>query len=311
MPFLFKVLSIEKALSIQAHPNKQLAKKLHQRDPQNYPDNNHKPEIAISIDKLSAIVGLKPFKELQESVKKYDELKLLLDKNILYDFLKLQNEDEEKIKLFYSAIMSAPQNKLDICIGALVRRFNKGNSLTVAEKEFLIQQKNFGNDVGLISLLLFNFLNLSKGEALFTGAGIPHAYVKGSLIECMANSDNVVRSGLTTKYKDIETLVNMLEVNTKDSNVKIINENNYKYYKTTAEEFEVCSIELNDNSPSAKFENSEIKIFLILEGEVEINFNSIEKTIFKKGDSFLIPAILSEFSIRKVKNSKVFYVKVP
>lgn len=65
-------------------------------------------------------------------------------------------------------------------------------------------------DIGLIFVFFFNILNLKKGEAFVINADIPHAYILGDLVECMANSDNVVRGGLTPKYKDTETLVNVL-----------------------------------------------------------------------------------------------------
>jgi mannose-6-phosphate isomerase len=64
LPFLFKVLSIAKALSIQAHPNKKLAEKLHARDPKNYPDDNHKPEMTIAITPFEGLCGFRPLQEI-------------------------------------------------------------------------------------------------------------------------------------------------------------------------------------------------------------------------------------------------------
>jgi mannose-6-phosphate isomerase len=63
LPFLFKVLSIAKALSIQAHPNKKLAEQLHAKDPKNYPDDNHKPEMAIAITPFEGLCGFRPLPE--------------------------------------------------------------------------------------------------------------------------------------------------------------------------------------------------------------------------------------------------------
>src|SRR5690348_2600590 len=64
VPFLFKVLSVNKALSIQAHPNKKLAEQLHARDPKNYPDDNHKPEMAIAITPFEGLCGFRPLEEI-------------------------------------------------------------------------------------------------------------------------------------------------------------------------------------------------------------------------------------------------------
>src|SRR6516162_10200615 len=74
LPFLFKVLAAGEALSIQAHPNKVQAKVLRENDPEHYPDDNHKPEIAIAIDALTALMGIKPFDELANSLWRYPEI---------------------------------------------------------------------------------------------------------------------------------------------------------------------------------------------------------------------------------------------
>merc|ERR1712093_570514 len=66
LPFLFKVLSINKALSIQAHPNKKLAEKLHAQDPKNYPDDNHKPEMTIAITPFEGLCGFRPLQEISQ-----------------------------------------------------------------------------------------------------------------------------------------------------------------------------------------------------------------------------------------------------
>lgn len=74
----------------------------------------------------------------------------------------------------------------------------------------LLLEKEYPADVGVISLFFFNYVNLSPGEALYIGANEPHAYLSGECIECMATSDNVVRAGLTPKYRDVQTLSSML-----------------------------------------------------------------------------------------------------
>ena len=72
------------------------------------------------------------------------------------------------------------------------------------------QERQYQEDVGVLAALFFNYVKLSPGEALYIGANEPHAYLSGECIECMATSDNVVRAGLTPKYKDIQTLRSML-----------------------------------------------------------------------------------------------------
>ncbi len=69
LPFLFKVLSVEKALSIQAHPDKSLAGILHKRDPANYPDDNHKPELALAVSQFEVLCGFRSLEEIERLVK--------------------------------------------------------------------------------------------------------------------------------------------------------------------------------------------------------------------------------------------------
>lgn len=83
---------------------------------------------------------------------------------------------------------------------------------TLTEKENLVLslEKQYPEDVGVLSAFFFNYIKLSPGEALYIGANEPHAYLSGECIECMATSDNVVRAGLTPKYRDVQTLCSML-----------------------------------------------------------------------------------------------------
>lgn len=310
LPFLLKVLSINKALSIQSHPSKELAKILHKKDPVNYPDDNHKPEIAIAIDHLKAIVGLKSLTEIKIVVNKNPEIKLLLGAELLN---KLDNEksnsDENIIKQLYSQIMHSSNDKLEECISALNEKFQKKSDLNENEKQFLIQYKNFGIDIGLLSLLLFNLINLNKEEAIFTPAGIPHAYIKGNIVECMANSDNVVRAGLTPKFKDISTLTEMLEVDSSKSIVDIRETSERVIYKTSTEEFEIERLKLEKDL--FKKGNDEINILMILEGEIVLKLNNEEVFNFSKGDIVLIPALLSDYRLISNNSSIVYCAKVP
>ena len=83
-------------------------------------------------------------------------------------------------------------------------------TLTDKDQQVLSLERQYGDDIGVIAALFFNYVKLSPGEALYIGANEPHAYLSGECIECMATSDNVVRAGLTPKYKDIQTLCSML-----------------------------------------------------------------------------------------------------
>jgi mannose-6-phosphate isomerase len=154
---------------------------------------------------------------------------------------------------------------------------------------------------------------LKKEEALFTKAGIPHAYLRGNIIECMANSDNVVRAGLTSKYKDIPTLLKMLTYDF--SPVEIIrdsNKNEAFTYQSPAEEFEITMYSLFENKTIVKDNNIDIAILLVLENNIKVEWeNGLKKINVKKGEAVLISAKLTSYKILSNKNAKFICVNVP
>ncbi len=313
LPFLLKILSINHALSIQAHPNKELAKLLHSKDSINYPDDNHKPEIAIAIDNLELIVGIKPFDEFIKTIKRFPELESILSFNLNEDSTKYSEaEKSEIIKKVYSELMNLTVTQLDVIIPNIVKRIKLHKNLTVEEKEFLIQYKQFGNDIGLLSILLFNNIKLAPDEAIFTTAGIPHAYLQGNIIECMANSDNVVRAGLTNKYKDIPTLLEMLRYDSEIDMIKNSQREKVYKYQSPAEEFEITMYNFSKEENIVVNNDDGIIILLVLEGNLRIEWkNGSEKMNLKKGETILVPANLNSYSILSDKNSKYISVAVP
>lgn len=318
-PFLLKILSADKALSIQTHPNKKDAEKLHKKDPKNYPDDNHKPEIAIAVDSLIAIAGFRPINEIERNIKSLPELNLLIDEIFINDLQNSETEEmkKESIKNLYSALMrkAEDKNNLSACVSNICNRLNSKKELTFEENQFLIQHKLYGVDIGLFSFFFFNMVDLQPGQAIFTSAGVPHAYIKGNIIECMANSDNVVRAGLTNKFKDVDTLLGILQYDFKK--YVIINSERKTdefVYKTSAEEFEVSAFDKRtDFKKEIKF-NNKPSVYLITEGvlEVEWIYNG-EKNIeqFKKGDSFFVPASLSDYSVKSLQSCRYFVASVP
>ncbi|SMN17731.1 similar to Saccharomyces cerevisiae YER003C PMI40 Mannose-6-phosphate isomerase, catalyzes the interconversion of fructose-6-P and mannose-6-P [Maudiozyma saulgeensis] len=228
LPFLFKVLSIEKVLSIQAHPDKALGKILHAQDPKNYPDANHKPEMAIAVTDFEGFCGFKPLGEIADELKRLPEFRNIVGNEIADHFINNFKEnvtvgsadDEANRKLLqsvFSKVMNAPEDQIVQNARALIKRahdnpadFNKSDL-----PDLLIRlNKQFPDDIGLFcGGLLLNHCRLNAGEGLFLRAKDPHAYISGDIIECMAASDNVVRAGFTPKFKDVKNLVEMLTYN--------------------------------------------------------------------------------------------------
>ncbi|KAH7145636.1 mannose-6-phosphate isomerase [Dactylonectria estremocensis] len=232
LPFLFKVLSISKALSIQAHPNKSLAEQLHARDPKNYPDDNHKPEMAIAITPFQGLCGFRPLAEIAHFLETVPALKSLVGDEAAKEFAEVAADATEGVtdtkkaalKKAFAALMSSSPESIAEQTSNLVQQATSegaefaagGVSSTSGEiLSGLVKQLQgeFGSDVGLFVLFFLNYVTLEPGEALFLVADDIHAYVSGDIMECMAASDNVVRAGFTPKFKDVDTLVDMLTYN--------------------------------------------------------------------------------------------------
>jgi len=318
-PFLLKILSAERALSIQTHPNKQQAEKLHKKDPENYPDDNHKPEIAIAIDSLVAIAGFRPINEIIKNLRALVELKEFVGDEIIKKILNSKNEKEieEYINKLYSSIMKKAGEKesLSKCINKIRDRLQSKESLTAEEEQFLKQYKLFGADVGLLSFFFFNIVQLKPGQAIFTGAGIPHAYMKGNIIECMANSDNVVRAGLTNKFKDVKTLLEIVKY--EFNNFQIINAEQKKdeiTYKTKAEEFEVSAYKKQIGFNRKIMNDDKSIVYLMIQGTMDVRWKNEGKNYkeeFSKGEAFFIPACLNEYEIFITDAANYVIVEIP
>ncbi len=316
LPFLFKVLSAGEALSIQAHPNKKQAVELHKRDPEHYPDDNHKPEIAIALDELTALVGFRDFSELQFVLREYPEIADFVAEPALGSFLREEKSAEaKKVKIkqmFRTLMIKSGENPelLEEAIARLEKRLQKKNSRTEQEQLFLELRRKYGADVGLFSIFLLNLIHLKKGQGVFLKAGIPHAYLKGNIIECMANSDNVVRAGLTPKFKDIRTLVEILTYENGAADIFTPDENSAEFtYRTPIPEFSVIRWKL---APNRNFEHAvgSVEILLIHKGRAAIITNN-QRTEFKAGDSILIPASLKKYALFGENEAEIFCAFVP
>ncbi|MBW7858383.1 MAG: mannose-6-phosphate isomerase, class I, partial [Leptonema sp. (in: Bacteria)] len=210
LPFLFKILDAAKPLSIQAHPDKKLAEKLHKLDPINYPDSNHKPEIAISLNKVEAMAGFRPLTELQQELNRLQPLRNLLCQSDI-DF---EIDSIEALHQAYSKLMLAQTELIESTANQLINILNQ-TQITERDQWFLKLIDFYGKkDSGVFAIYLFNYITLEKGQAIYLDANQPHAYLKGEILECMASSDNVVRGGLTSNFKDIPTLLSMLSYET-------------------------------------------------------------------------------------------------
>ena len=310
LPYLFKVLSAEKALSIQAHPNRDQAKRLHLADPQHYPDTNHKPEIAIALDFLDALVGFISHSAFVDLLDQLPPLKQLLSRSS-----ETTNSLENAVKYILQSSTSNSEVIKD-CLTGIHQHIRSKQQQNDLEQLFLSEYEEYGpSDVGLLFLFLLNRIRLSPGEAIFLPPGVPHAYLKGNIVECMANSDNVVRLGLTPKFCDAPTLKEILDFSQGlNYSVETSSDGFLTEYLTPAKEFRVKSLALLEGESRAFSYRSGLTMFLVVEGETALKWgddNQLCSCMYRRGNVFIVPATLSQFTIHSKSHCKLFLVDIP
>jgi mannose-6-phosphate isomerase len=319
LPFLLKVLSAGAPLSIQTHPNKEQARRLHAKDPAHYPDENHKPEIAIALDGLTAVAGFRPARDLVAMLSEYPEIADLVGFGLVARVRGADNDAERErgLKKVYEGIMrrGADDAVLARVLENIVGRLSALHTLSVEQRYLVEQYRIHKADVGLFSFLLFNFVRLNPGEAIFTEAGIPHAYLSGNIVECMANSDNVVRAGLTTKFKDVDALLDIL--NYRFAPYDILNREQRTdgvVYRTAAREFEITSHSKPSGCDLTMQAAAGPVVVLVTDGTLTANWEEAgreEAIAFSKGDSFLIPAALDRWRVFSTGKVAFYSVAIP
>ncbi len=208
LPFLFKVLCAARPLSIQVHPSKTAAMAGFSRENtagipmdaswRNYQDPNHKPELVFALTSFEAMNG---FRELSEIAALLQPVRSAHpDINTF-----LQQPDIPHLSTLFASLLTLSDEQkaqaLFVLKSALAHQ--QGSAWDAIRK--LAQY--YPTDGGLFAPLLLNVITLQPGQAMFLNAQTPHAYLEGVALEVMANSDNVLRAGLTEKHIDIPELL--------------------------------------------------------------------------------------------------------
>ncbi|GAB2288864.1 Mannose-6-phosphate isomerase [Dionaea muscipula] len=304
LPFLFKVLSVAKALSIQAHPDKGLASRLHESQPDVYKDDNHKPEMALAITEFEALCGFISVKELKDVLQSVPEIRELVGDAYVSQILDFNSEDQEEnhvkaqVKSLFTQLMSARKDMISDALSKLKSRLKLKDEITVKERLVLRLERQYPDDVGVIAAFFMNYVKLKPGQALCLGANELHAYVSGDCIECMATSDNVVRAGLTPKKRDVQTLCSMLTYKLDFPDILegyCVNKYIHKY-RPPFEEFEVdrCVLPLGASTSFPAISGP--SIFLVANGEGRARTSSSNEETICAGDVLFVPAN-SEISV--------------
>ena len=293
LPYLFKVLDVNDMLSIQVHPTKEYAKVAFEREEaagvalnapdRNYKDTNHKPEIMLAMSEFWLLHGFKSEAKILETLENSAEFQVLAP---LFKADGLQG--------LYTFLMEMEQTQVDSLLGPVVRRAlrnKQDNKIDKSSPDWWVA-KLYENaagiypiDKGVFSIYLFNIVCVMPGQGLFQDAGVPHAYLEGQNVELMANSDNVLRGGLTPKHIDVPELIK----NIKFEHIEPVIIEGTKpcmgesVYPAPVQDFGIASITL-DGSNGYTHEAHSLDMFLVVEGGCVVN----NEMSIKTGEAFVV-----------------------
>ncbi len=274
LPFLLKVLDARSMLSIQVHPDKRQAEEGFRRENgagvppgaphRNYKDPNHKPEVHVALSEFWMLHGFRPLDEILRLAGRYPELSPLM------------SERAAGLREIYTRAMSLPQASVDALLNPLIARLEQGPPPAKHSPDYwaLRAAREFplpggGRDRGLFSIYLLNLLRLEPGEGTYQPAGVPHAYLEGATVELMANSDNVLRAGLTPKHVDVDELLRAVsfECGAPEILRGVPVSAAETAYRTAAEEFELSRLALAPGASCAGVSARGPEILLAIEGQ--------------------------------------------
>ncbi|MGI8599320.1 MAG: mannose-6-phosphate isomerase, class I [Chitinophagaceae bacterium] len=315
LPFLLKVLDVKEMLSIQVHPNKEKAVAgfekedergigIHERE-RNHKDRNPKPELMVALGNFYLLHGFKVEEKLIETLKTVPELCHLVSVF-----------EEKGYQGLYHFVMKMERSEVEKVLQPLAERI-----VPLYEKRELLKDtpdfwaaRAFSNsstaitDPGIFSIYFLNLLHLQKGEGVYQPAGLLHAYLQGQNVEVMANSDNVLRGGLTTKHMDVNELLDNINFEATIPDVMEDLKAEEMVYKTDAAEFELIKYECVANTEKTVTAIS-AEIVFVYSGSVEV-IDGEKRTLLNKGESAFI-AGGGEYSFLCMEDSVFFRVRVP
>ena len=314
IPYLFKVLDVAKMLSIQVHPSKENALIGFELEQQagiaidapnrNYKDQNHKPEVMVALSDFWLLHGFLAPELLAERLNAYSCFHTLLnhfnaaDYQGLYQyFMQLPSLDSDNIlkPLMIEAVAAVKNGEVD-----------KSHPHWWANKYYngVVPESNI--DKGIFSIYILNIVFVKKYQGVFQGAGLLHAYLEGQNIELMANSDNVLRGGLTPKHIDIDELLK--HVNFAPTYPVVLSGDslniNETIYPCPVQDFGLSKIVLK-GAESYTIKSKDIEMLLVIEGEVDI-----DGLVYKAGEVAMVKP-LQEINLLGIQPSLMFKSFVP
>jgi len=312
LPFLFKVLAAARPLSIQAHPNLQQAREGFARENEagidikapdrNYRDANHKPECICALTDFWALNGFRSGGDMASQL-------AALCPRTLTELIErtLPVNAAPDLRAFLNTLLSLDAAACRKIIDEALANLDSRSNTDGVGRWVRALQNEYPYDIGVLSPAILNLVCLAPGQAMYLPAGQLHAYLEGVGIELMANSDNVLRGGLTPKHVDIPELMRVLNFETTTLDVLVPEKINAteRVFRTKAGEFELSVITTTPKQPHANEQRDAVQVWLCTDGRATLTrANDPNEMTVQKGSCLLIKAAAQAFQI---DGSATFY----
>ncbi|MFR9731019.1 mannose-6-phosphate isomerase, class I [Saccharopolyspora sp. MS10] len=309
LPFLLKVLAANEPLSLQAHPSPEQAAEGFEREERagiprnapnrNYPDPTAKPELICALTEFHALAG---FREAQRTVRLLGELDVPSLR--AHTGLLAAQPDPDGLRALFTTWITLPEHYLrevlPELLDACVRHVREHGEFALECRTVLELGEAYPNDAGVLASLLLNRLVLQPGEAIYLPAGNLHAYLQGTGVEILANSDNILRCGLTPKHVDVPELLRVLDFTSGDMRVHKGEslDGNLTVYQTPAEEFRLSRVDWSPaNATAVRLDSPGPQILLCTRGALLLSTADGAELELGKGQSVWLaasdPAVLA------------------
>ncbi|TGZ17667.1 mannose-6-phosphate isomerase, class I [Streptomyces sp. S816] len=289
LPFLLKILAAGAPLSLQVHPDLEQAREGYDDEERrgvpidaphrNYKDANHKPELICALTEFDGLCG---FREPAHAA----ELLAALGVDSLKPYVDLlsAHPEEAALREVLTAILSADRADMARTVAEATAACAR---LGGDHAPYAGLAHHFPGDPGVIAAMLLNHVRLQPGEALFLGAGVPHAYLDGLGVEIMANSDNVLRCGLTPKHVDVPELLRVVRFEAGDPGVlrPEAAPDGEEVYETPIDEFRLSRYALAEGGAAHDLTRDTPQILLCTAGSVRAGEHELVP-----GQSVFVPA---------------------
>ena len=301
LPFLLKILAVEEPLSMQAHPSAEQAADGWAREEaagiprdapnRNYPDPTAKPELVCALSEFHALAG---FRDPQRTV---GLLRAIETPGMAqYTELLAAQPDADGLRALFTTWITLPQSALDALLpevlDACVWHVKERGSYDRECRTVLELGERHPGDAAVLAALLLNRMTLHPGEGIYLPAGSPHLYLNGTAVEVLANSDNILRCGLTPKHVDVPELLQVLNFGSPATTVLDgEHEGRTVVYRTEAEEFELSRVRWDEtNSTPVELDSTDPQLVLCTQGRLSAVSQNGRPLPLGPGEALWIPA---------------------